>query len=296
MAFNELLSARRGKSMAGSNNYATVKRYFSPSADGTEKIRRELLPEATTDRYGAVLVTDDIMGVDESDPSFVPSIKALKDYIADHQGISVDDPNAVPNATTMQRGVVRLADNVWDKPDDLVPTVELLRQTFFNDEGTLREEIMPPLLDLPEASTTVKGITRFAVGIDEDDPDKAVSSRLVYRTFFDPDTNMIRLELLPNIKGDAGRDGGWYTPHLTDDGVLSWTNNCDRPNPPEVNLHGRDGVDGVGATVTIGNIFWQTGMPKTQVRVANVGTPWSPLRCCSRPPCNTGDCTAHRGS
>lgn len=44
-----------------------------------------------------------------------------------------------------------------------------------------------------------------------------------------------------------GVDGATFTPHVSDDGALSWTNNKYLPNPEPVNIKGADGRD--GATV-----------------------------------------------
>ena len=44
--------------------------------------------------------------------------------------------------------------------------------------------------------------------------------------------------------GAAGAKGAVYTPHITDDGVLSWTNDGDRDNPDPVNIKGPKGDTG----------------------------------------------------
>lgn len=44
--------------------------------------------------------------------------------------------------------------------------------------------------------------------------------------------------------GVAGSKGTVYTPHITDDGVLSWTNDGNRNNPDPVNIKGPKGDKG----------------------------------------------------
>ena len=41
--------------------------------------------------------------------------------------------------------------------------------------------------------------------------------------------------------GMAGAKGTVYTPHITDDGILSWTNDGGRDNPEPVDLKGPKG-------------------------------------------------------
>ena len=44
--------------------------------------------------------------------------------------------------------------------------------------------------------------------------------------------------------GAPGQAGTTFTPSVSSDGVLSWTNDGSRPNPPSVNLRGPAGADG----------------------------------------------------
>lgn len=41
-----------------------------------------------------------------------------------------------------------------------------------------------------------------------------------------------------------GEDGTTYTPSISESGVLSWSNDDGKPNPPSVNIKGTDGKDG----------------------------------------------------
>ena len=42
----------------------------------------------------------------------------------------------------------------------------------------------------------------------------------------------------------SGADGATYVPDVSEDGVLSWTNDRNLPNPEPVNIKGKDGKDG----------------------------------------------------
>lgn len=44
--------------------------------------------------------------------------------------------------------------------------------------------------------------------------------------------------------GMAGTKGAVYTPHITDDGILSWTNDGGRDNPAPVDIKGPKGDTG----------------------------------------------------
>lgn len=71
-----------------------------------------------------------------------------------------------------------------------------------------------------------------------------------------------------NITIRGGADGATYTPHVDNNGVLSWTNNKGYPNPPESIIKGKDGESPyVGAN---GN--WWVGDKDTGVPVASGGT------------------------
>lgn len=41
-----------------------------------------------------------------------------------------------------------------------------------------------------------------------------------------------------------GRNGATFTPNVSEDGILSWTNDRELPNPEPVNIKGKDGKDG----------------------------------------------------
>ena len=44
--------------------------------------------------------------------------------------------------------------------------------------------------------------------------------------------------------GGSGSDGATFTPSVSDEGVISWTNDKDLPNPDPVNIKGADGTTG----------------------------------------------------
>ena len=47
--------------------------------------------------------------------------------------------------------------------------------------------------------------------------------------------------LIAGVPGEDGEDGATFTPNVSADGTLSWTNDKDLPNPPSVNIKGEDG-------------------------------------------------------
>ena len=56
-------------------------------------------------------------------------------------------------------------------------------------------------------------------------------------------------EQLAALKGPAGAAGTTYTPHISEAGVLSWTNESGKTNPDPVNItgpQGETGADGIG--------------------------------------------------
>ena len=50
------------------------------------------------------------------------------------------------------------------------------------------------------------------------------------------------------VKGSQGDKGAVYTPSVSSDGVISWTNNGNLSNPTPVNIKGKDGDPGVSVT------------------------------------------------
>lgn len=57
-------------------------------------------------------------------------------------------------------------------------------------------------------------------------------------------TNLVALSELKGEQGDKGTVGAHFTPSVSDDGVLSWTNNGGLGNPQPVNIRGPQGVQG----------------------------------------------------
>ena len=57
-------------------------------------------------------------------------------------------------------------------------------------------------------------------------------------------TNLVALSELKGKQGDKGAVGAHFTPSVSDDGVLSWTNNGELANPQPVNIRGPQGVQG----------------------------------------------------
>lgn len=88
-------------------------------------------------------------------------------------------------------------------------------------------------------------------------------------------------ENVGKLQGAKGETGTVFTPQITSDGVLSWTNNGDLENPASVNIRGPKGDDGapgaqgdngapgVAATIQVGTVT--TGEAGTQATVVNAG-------------------------
>lgn len=51
-----------------------------------------------------------------------------------------------------------------------------------------------------------------------------------------------KLQVIGNVP--SGENGATFTPNVSKEGVLSWTNDRDLPNPEPVNIKGKDGEDG----------------------------------------------------
>lgn len=51
--------------------------------------------------------------------------------------------------------------------------------------------------------------------------------------------NMGNIQIVYN-----GEAGATFTPAVSEDGIISWTNDRELPNPDPVNIRGRDGADG----------------------------------------------------
>ena len=50
--------------------------------------------------------------------------------------------------------------------------------------------------------------------------------------------------------GGKGDDGATFTPSVSADGIISWTNDKDLPNPEPVNIKGEKGDKGADGTMT----------------------------------------------
>lgn len=77
----------------------------------------------------------------------------------------------------------------------------------------------------------------------------------------------------PGNDGEKGDPGAVFTPSVSDEGVISWTNNGDLPNPTSVNIRGPQGIQGSkgdAATVSVGETT--TVDPGTEASVTNSGT------------------------
>ena len=80
----------------------------------------------------------------------------------------------------------------------------------------------------------------------------------------------------PTGGGGSGENGATFVPDVSEDGIISWTNDKDLPNPEPVNIMGPSGKDGdkgdpgQAATIQVGTVT--TGEPGTPAEVTNSGT------------------------
>ena len=74
-------------------------------------------------------------------------------------------------------------------------------------------------------------------------------------------------EQLAQITGPQGKTGYYYTPSVSKDGILSWTNSGNLSNPDPISIKGPEGK---AATIAVGTV--STGEEGTNVIVTNTGT------------------------
>ena len=85
-------------------------------------------------------------------------------------------------------------------------------------------------------------------------------------------TNLIALSELKGKQGDKGAVGAHFTPSVSDDGVLSWTNNGGLGNPQPVNIRGPQGVQGEhGRGLTILGYYDTLAILQSSVLAPNGG-------------------------
>lgn len=74
------------------------------------------------------------------------------------------------------------------------------------------------------------------------------------------------IQIVPGDPIESGENGATFTPSVSADGVISWTNDKGMDNPEPVNIKGKDGKDGVSPTVSISTI---TGGYRLTIKDAN---------------------------
>ena len=85
-------------------------------------------------------------------------------------------------------------------------------------------------------------------------------------------TNLVALSELKGKQGDKGAVGAHFTPSVSDDGVLSWTNNGELANPQPVNIRGPQGVQGKqGRGLTILGYYDTLAILQSSVLAPNGG-------------------------
>lgn len=60
-------------------------------------------------------------------------------------------------------------------------------------------------------------------------------------------------DMIP-IPGPAGENGATFTPYISEEGIISWTNDKDLPNPESRDIKGPQGQDGVSPSITVTQI------------------------------------------
>ena len=73
----------------------------------------------------------------------------------------------------------------------------------------------------------------------------------------------------------AGENGATFTPNLSEDGTLSWTNDKNLPNPAPVNIKGTPGDVGATPNLTIGTVT--TLKAGSDAKATITGTPENPV-------------------
>ena len=77
-------------------------------------------------------------------------------------------------------------------------------------------------------------------------------------------------------KGDKGDPGTTFTPSVSSDGILSWTNDSNKPNPENVNIKGQKGdtgAPGAKATVSVNETITQLAYDAKPIVTSSVDEP-----------------------
>lgn len=137
--------------------------------------------------------------------------------------------------------------------------------------------------DIEESESSYPIISKMIEDIDVLKENKIDRVELVGRALkFYADGNE-KISIILPATGDGGvvgtgEDGATFIPSVSPDGIISWTNDKNLPNPPEVNIKGANGSKGdTGATpnISIGTIT--TLEPNEQASVRRRGTNENPV-------------------
>ena len=77
------------------------------------------------------------------------------------------------------------------------------------------------------------------------------------------------MEIRPAFDTTIPMDGVVFVPNVSEDGLLSWTNNGNLLNPEPVNIRGKEGKSGADGYSPVRGIDYWTDADKTQM-VADV--------------------------
>lgn len=65
---------------------------------------------------------------------------------------------------------------------------------------------------------------------------------------------------------NVGENGATFTPSVSEDGVLSWTNDRELPNPEPVNIKGEKGDDGKDGYSPVRGVDYWTDADKAEIK------------------------------
>lgn len=139
-------------------------------------------------------------------------------------------------------------DSEWNSFDHMAVFSRNGTDCFFVDVDSSGNALIPaPILE--ESGTILIGI------VGEKGKQRLTSSLLKYRVgegacvsdLLDPNTVRSLMDLINEALADVGgitgtHNGYTFTPSVSADGVISWTNNGGLENPPSVNIKGPDGI------------------------------------------------------
>lgn len=96
------------------------------------------------------------------------------------------------------------------------------------------------IVTIDQKSTLTPGNGIMCLSVSYSTGEEISTWNIPYDVEIKPGTNPI----YPDVPSPGVGSGAVFIPHVSDEGVISWTNNGNYPNPEPVNIKGKDGVDG----------------------------------------------------